>query len=255
MPYETASYHETARVHETNRRSGSCTLPTRRNGQSSSHSNRYLSISSICLLLILCVGCSSARLSKDERDSIRSISFAENVVEEIEFSGGLPGVDVPTRGEQWYAFWITAPIGVVLDLVDWSSNAERRGRSLQHRLAQADIDVPQIVETSLRTEVGRRDIFPVHNWGGDARVELEIRHGLDDGMGFRGAWAPWVEVEARLVHTSGDVLWTATRQVASGDSRLGGFIRPFSKPEGLKRCYRKAARLIAEELVDHLEGR
>ena len=202
--------------------------------------------------VLLVTGCRTVHLSDASRDWIHVVSVGEHVVEEGSFSGSL--IDLPTRGEMYYLFWFTIPIGVIYDLIDSSENARRRSEALAQQMRQADVHVGDIMRRQFMSRLSKEEVFDaVLESGGDARFRLEVEYGLADRMGLRG-WKPWVEVEVTLLDLEGEVLWRKAEKISDGDPNLPEFVWPFSKPERLRRAYAKAARMAAARLVEHLKG-
>lgn len=212
----------------------------------------HLLLPSLLLPVLLFVaGCRTVRLSDVSRDSVHVVSVGERVVEEGSFSGSL--INLPTRGELYYVFWFTLPIGVIYDLVDWSENVRRRSEALARQMRRVDIRIGDIMRNQFMSRLTEEEMFDtVVDSGGDARFRLEVQYGLSDRMGLRG-WKPWLEVEGTLLDPEGEVLWRRVEKVSDGDPNLPEFVWPFSKPERLRRAYAKAARMAAARLVEHLK--
>ena len=212
----------------------------------------YRILCSFVFVALFVTGCHTVRLSDSTRNSIHVVSVSERVVEEGSFSGAL--IDLPTRGEMYYVFWFTIPVGLIYDLVDWSENARRRSAALAQQMRQADVRVGDIMRQQFISRLSKEEVFEsVLESGGDARFRLEVEYGLADRMGLRG-WKPWIEVEGTLLDSEGEVLWRKSEKISDGDPNLPEFVWPFSKPERLRRAYAKAARMAAVRLVEHLKG-
>ena len=200
-------------------------------------------------------GCSSVRLADDAREKIRTIHVSPEIVEEGSYSGSLRGVDVPSRGAAWYSLWFTAPVGMMTDLICWSENEANRRRSFVSRMRKAEVFVGDVVRNTVEASLRRGMVFAsVVDRGGDAELRLAVEYGIDDGMGLRGTWKPWLEIEGTLVAADGDVLWRRAAAVGADDPRLPEFHDPFRRPDRLRAAYTKAARIISRALIADLQG-
>ena len=215
-----------------------------------------LRIVSLVALSALFAGCSSVELSDEARQAIRTVSIEDIQVAHASYKGHMPELDVRSRGQFWYALWVTAPIGVLVDLYDWPAHNRRRADAFQHALERAGVSVDKIVREEFATAVVNEGPFAqLLNWGADAKFQLALSYGLDDAMGTRGTWKPYVELEGTLVDQDGNVLWRQTANVTDGDERTTELERPLSDGARLARAYRQAARLVASDLMDHLAGK
>ncbi|HLU50191.1 MAG TPA: hypothetical protein VK116_18975, partial [Planctomycetota bacterium] len=155
----------------------------------------------------------------------------------------------------WYGSWITAPIGIFLDLIDLSENARRRSTALRRRMAADGISVPRIVRAALRERLEESAVFvDADAHSPDGVIHLSIEHGLDDGFGLRGSWRPWIEIRASLLDGEGAVHWRAKAEVPPSDDRLGELDAPFATPERLEAVYAKASAIAVDALLRHLAG-
>ena len=209
------------------------------------------------LALALLSGCSSIiDLSPDARQAIHAVSLSPKFEEEASFSGSMPELDVPTRGSIWYVYLITAPIGMVFDIIDWSRNEEARQAIYNTRLRGAKVAVGLMVRDSFQTRLEEGHPFPaVVEKDGDAEFHLAIDHGISDGFGLRGGWKPWVEVDASLVErSSGNVIWRRKAAVGSNDARTPEVYNPFKFPKNLRDAYEAAIEIVTKELIDSLKS-
>jgi hypothetical protein len=208
------------------------------------------------LALTLLAGCSSIDLSAEARQSIQAVSLSPTWEEAASFSGSLPELDVTTRGSIWYVYWITAPIGMVFDLIDWSRNEEARQTIYTTRLQGAKVAVGLMLRDSFQTRLEKGRPFPaVVDSDGDAEFRFAIDHGISDGLGLRGTWKPWVEVDASLVErTSGRVLWRRKAAVGSTDERTPEVFNPFKNPDDLRDAYEAAVEIVTKDLLESLKS-
>lgn len=197
--------------------------------------------------------CRSVELSETSRRSIRTVNVSNEVAEQGSFSGSLPGINTATRGTVWYSTWITAPVGIVYDLIDWSVNKRRRAVAIERKMRDAGAPVGELVRGEFLRGVEGTGVFdPVMRGSADARFVLTVEYGLSDGLGLRGTWKPWLEVEGTLLDQEGNVHWRKRASVSSRDERLPEFFEPFRKPARLRSAFTRAARIVVADLMEHL---
>jgi hypothetical protein len=201
------------------------------------------------------LGCETIPLSAESRAELRSVRVSTKVPERWTYSGHLPELEVETRSAMWYGSWITAPVGVIYDLIDWPENERRRRVAFAARLREADVSVPRLVRERLVRGLERRRVFEaIVDADGDATLALEVEHGLDDGLGVRGSWKPWVEVVAELTGENGEVFWRCRASISASDERTGELAEPFRDGRRLESVYDGAVDIVVAELLDHLTG-
>lgn len=212
----------------------------------------------VVMTLSCAAGCGSVSLSLDARRQISSVSVKEVVVDSAKFSGSCPDMELPTRSAVWYSFWVTSPIGAVIDLIDWPRNSRRRIALFERKLGQASVDVPAMTQASFVSGLGRAGVFPAvfpPVVDADAEFELSLEHGLTDHMGLSEAWHPWVSVHGVLKRRStGEVLWRQTAKVGSSDERVPAVQYPFRRHDRLRHAYQKAIDAAISVLVQSLQS-
>ncbi|HVR73748.1 MAG TPA: hypothetical protein VMT52_05425 [Planctomycetota bacterium] len=208
------------------------------------------------LALTLLSGCSSMDLSAEARRTIHAVSLSPTWDEKASFSGSLPELDVTTRGSIWYLYWITAPVGIVFDLIDWSRNAEARQAIYTTRLQGAKVAVGVMLRDSFQTHLEKGRSFPaVVDEDADAEFRFAIDHGISDGLGLRGTWKPWLEVDASLVErSSGRVVWRRKAAVGSNDARTPEVFNPFKNHDNLRDAYEAAIEIVTKDLLESLKS-
>ncbi|MBN1444120.1 MAG: hypothetical protein JXA90_15525 [Planctomycetes bacterium] len=212
---------------------------------------------SLLAALLLASGCGSVPLDDEARTRIAAASVAIDISERGSYTGDIPGIPYSTRGAVWYSTYFTAPVGMVIDLIDYSDNQAYRRTALECRMRDADIPVGSMVASDLARRLLERGIVR-HVARDEAetaaiRFRLAVEYGLDDGMGLRGSWKPWLDVEASLVDETGRVLWSHEASKSCGDHGVAEFLDPFWDPARLRGSYASQARAVVAELVRHLE--
>jgi len=208
----------------------------------------------LAALVLSLAGCHTVELSKDARARIASVQVGATIEEHGSYAGALPQAGVESRGAAWYVTWLTAPIGVVLDLVFWSEHAAAKEVAFEGLMRENGVSVADIVRSTLTEQLAGDAGFRIVPSGADAELRIAIDYGLSDGMGARGSWKPWLEVSGVLVGPGEELLWRRRARISSYDDRLPELQQPFD-PERLRGAFRRAARLVTRELVGSLGPR
>ena len=158
------------------------------------------------------------------------------------------------RSVPFYTGIITAPVGVVLDIIDWSDNIERRSQALIKRLRMDDIQVSALVEQQFALALRSMDpgftVSAEPNPNAEARCEFDIEHGLSNQFGMADNWRPYVTINATLIRNSDEqILWSNEASVSSRDERIVDMDRPFYRPGRLRRAYLQAVRFTIQDLL------
>jgi hypothetical protein len=200
-------------------------------------------------------GCGTVALSEEARHAVHQVSVSPLVPATGTYSGDLQELDFDTRSAEYYAFPITTPIGLVLDLIDMGKNRKRKETLFQRRLQADRVDVASIVRQTFSTKLAEAKLFDaVVAEGGDGRFELEVEYGLDEGWASEGIWTPWLEVRGTLRDASTNVLWQQSVAISSDDERLPKAYHPLRQSGYLQKAYSIAATILTEELIAHLKG-
>jgi hypothetical protein len=200
---------------------------------------------------VLVPACSTVELSEESRQAIRQVRVSAEVPEVASVSGRLPEVSGDTRGSVWFSSLLTAPVGVVFEVIDREENAARETRIFRKFLRDAEIDVPVMVRNRFLKHLAAAKLFDsIYADPGDATFKLRVEHGLADGLGLRGTWRPWVRVEGVLVDNGGEVLWQFEAEV--DDGRVPELEHPAREAAYLRKAYAVAVDLATAALVEHL---
>ena len=79
------------------------------------------------------------------RSTCCTVSVSPDVPELGTFSGDLPGVYIPQRSAIWYSLYLTAPVGMVIDLIDWSETKARKSAAIAWRMDDSKVKIGSIV--------------------------------------------------------------------------------------------------------------
>ncbi len=212
-------------------------------------------VPALAALVLPLAGCETLSLSDEARHAVRQVSVSPRVAATGTYSGDLQELDFPTRSSQYYAYPITAPIGMVLDLVDMGKNKRRKESMFQRRLQGDGVEVATIVRQNFSVKLAEAKLFDaVLAEGGDARFDLEVDYGLAEGWGSEGIWTPWLEVRGTLRDANANVLWRRSATISSGDNRLPRSDHPLRQSGYLEKAYSRAASILTEDLIAHLKG-
>jgi hypothetical protein len=220
----------------------------------SSHAGLLRAIGAASILSFVVSGCSNTvELTRESRHEIRNVHVRTQVPEQASISGHLAEIDSDTRGSVWFSSLITMPVGVVYEVMDWSDNKKQTSDRIQSFLAESGVDMPQVVRNKFLRHLANAKVFEsVYADSSHATFELEIEHGLSDGLGWRGGWKPWITAVGSLVDRDGSVVWRYEATISEHDARVPQVEYPARQEKFLRRAYATAADLVAKELVDHL---
>jgi hypothetical protein len=200
-------------------------------------------------------GCGTVSLSEEARQAVRQVSVSPKVAATGTYSGDLQELDFATRSEPFYAYPVTAPIGLVIDLIDMGKNRRRKEYLFTRRLQVEGVEVAAIVRQTFSSQLAEAKLFDaVLADGGDARFDLEVEYGLDEGWASEGIWTPWLEVCGTLRDAKDNILWRRSVAIPSSDERLPRAEKPLWQKGYLQKAYSRAASILTEELIADLKG-
>lgn len=200
-------------------------------------------------------GCGTVSFSEEARQAVRQVSVSPRVAATGTYTGDLQELDFATRSAPYYVYPVTAPIGMVIDLIDMGKNRRRKEYLFQRRMQVEGVEVAAIVRQTFSSKLAEAKLFDaVLADGGDARFDLEIEYGLDEGWASEGIWTPWLEVCGTLRDAQDKILWRRSVTIPSSDERLPRSERPLRQNGYLQKAYSRAASIITEELIADLKG-
>jgi len=210
----------------------------------------------VLALVLIAAGCSSTiELSPENRQQIRLVHVSKDVPEQASISGHLAEIHTATRGGLWFSSLLTAPVGIVLAVLDWSDDEEQSSIRFRSFLEKSDVDVPHLARSRFLRHVANAKVFDsIYTEPGQGTFELQIEHGLSNGLGWRGSWKPWVTAVGSLVDREGKVVWRHQATISEHDARVPEVSHPARQEKFLQRAYARAVDLVTQELVDHLVG-
>jgi len=196
----------------------------------------------------------TVEFSPEARQRLRAVSVSKDVGAEGSLSGSLPELAVDTRGSVWFSSLVTAPVGVVFEVVDWSGNRKHSAERFEEFLEDSGVDVATLARNEFLRGLANAHLFDsIYADPGQATFRLSVEHGLSDGLGWRGSWKPWVTIVATLAEgLDGRTLWRYESSVDAADPRVPEVEFPTRQAAFLRKSYAKAVELATEELITHL---
>jgi hypothetical protein len=188
------------------------------------------------------IGCGGVSIAPDRIASMKSVSVA-------------PAVKVPTEAlyhgpEQ---AWGGAVGGVVGALI--AQGAVKAPAQIKTYLANENIDVGAIVRTQFLKALHADSRFADKlRDSGDDRFELEVYlYGLVSNGPFSAQYRPWLGVQARLVDSSGKILWQDRDHVFLNEAvPLAPYLAYFERPETFRVGFAAAAETIIAMLLKRM---
>ena len=205
------------------------------------------SLVAIALALAGCAGAPKIKMSKDDRESTKTIRIVSSVQmpSEMFFHGRAQSCAM-------------AMGGAVGAAVCGSQAAKEPKDQILDAMKANDISLPDIVRAEFRKSVTSRDLFTVAegDQAADADLILAVNvYGLGQTQGFSSLLYPLLNVSATLRKPDGTVVWQNTDFVTPQNSaNTGGheFQQYLRQPELLRATWANASQVVSGMLVDDL---
>jgi hypothetical protein len=218
----------------------------------------------IAVTVIGVVSCGHAPIKPDAMTSINAVSVSPDVAIPSKvtyfgpaqtwatYVGGAAGAAIaPSAG----LASLFGNVGMVLsDLVTQGFVTEPA--QIKAYLARENIDVAQIARSEFVKELlADPHLGPKVGENGDAHFELAIdRYGLFQKNPASSEYKPWLEIRAKLVNSSGAILWQGKRSVDphNGAAPTASYAAYFDDPAAFRNGFAAVARAITQRLLQDL---
>ena len=213
--------------------------------------------STLILGLGMLCGCSTVALSDEARAKIDNIRV---VAREglVSYSGMLPPQYEVDNGNGLMKLPWTMPLGVAYELVTYGKTRERKTHRLKEIFKTRKVDVVGQVQEEFIQNLRDSELFTIvdEEARADANLTLTVHYGVHGATLFDESWRPWIKVEGIITDMNAKTLWKKIVELDAhhGELKEFPFPDPFQSPSNLRTNYRRGAKIIVRELLNHLAG-